>query len=110
MSYQLTESSPYQYFWSKDGPRAQWMQVREDVVAERAERPAYFLRKEFVVSGSVKKATIKATAQGIYNIYIDGNRIGDKVLTPDTTDYRFHIAVQEYDVTNAISSQERTQL
>ena len=102
MSYQLTESSPYQYFWSEGEPRAQWMQVREDVVAERAERPAYFLRKEFVVSGPVKKATIKATAQGIYNIYIDGNRIGDKVLTPDTTDYRFHIAVQEYDVTHAI--------
>ncbi len=102
MSYQLTESSPYQYFWSSGEPRAQWMQVREDVVAERAERPAYFLRKEFVVSGSVKNATIKATAQGIYNIYIDGNRIGDKVLTPDTTDYRFHIAVQEYDVTDAL--------
>jgi alpha-L-rhamnosidase len=102
MSYQLTASSPYQYFWSKREPRAQWMQVREDVVAERAERPAYFLRKEFVVSGAVKNATIKATAQGIYNIYIDGNRIGDKVLTPDTTDYRFHIAVQEYDVTDAL--------
>jgi alpha-L-rhamnosidase len=103
MSYQLKDFSPYSYYWANQSPRAQWMQVKEDVVGERAERPAYFLRKEFEVKGPINKGFIKATAQGIYNIYIDGNRIGDAVLTPDTTDYRFHLAVQEYDVTSLLT-------
>lgn len=103
MSYQLKDFSPYSYYWANQTPRAQWMQVKEDVVGERAERPAYFLRKEFEVKGPINKGFIKATAQGIYNIYIDGNRIGDAVLTPDTTDYRFHLAVQEYDVTSLLT-------
>lgn len=108
MSYQLAPFSPYEYFWDDQQPRAQWMQVEEKEVGERGKRPAYFLRKEFEITGVVKSAVIKATAQGIYNIYIDGNRIGDKVLTPDTTDYRFHLAVQEYDVTSLLSSGQHT--
>ena len=108
MSYQLAPSSPYQYFWEGQQPRAQWMQVKEEQIGERGKRPAYFLRKEFEITGEVKSALIKATAQGIYNIYIDGNRIGDKVLTPDTTDYRFHLAVQEYDVTSLLSIGKHT--
>lgn len=84
------------------------MQVKEVVVEERGKRPAYFLRKEFEIGGEVKTALIKATAQGIYNIYIDGKRIGDKVLTPDTTDYRFHLAVQEYEVSSLLTPGRHT--
>lgn len=108
MTYQLKDSSPYEYYFANKTPRAQWMQVREDAVGERGHRPAYFLRKEFSVEKAVKNGIIKATAQGIYNIYIDGKRIGDKVLTPDTTDYRFHIAVQEYDVSKYLTPGQHT--
>jgi alpha-L-rhamnosidase len=108
VSYQLKDTSPYDYFWPDNKPRARWMQVKEDVVGARGERPAYFLRKEFEINSGVSNAHIKATAQGIYNIYVDGKRIGDKVLTPDTTDYRFHIAVQEYEVSSLLTQGTHT--
>jgi alpha-L-rhamnosidase len=108
MSYQLKESSPYSYYWETQKPRAKWIQVKENLVADRGKRPAYFLRKEFEVQDEVRNGLIKATAQGIYNIYLDGKRIGDKVLTPDTTDYRFHIAIQEYEVTDLLTTGRHT--
>lgn len=108
MSYQLKETSPYSYYWPNNSPRAQWMQVDEKIIAERGQRPAYFLRKEFQISAPVAHGLIKATAQGIYNIYIDGNRIGNQVLTPDTTDYRFHIAVQEYEISQYLTVGDHT--
>lgn len=102
MTKPLPHTSPYSLQWPDSDPHAKWIRVVEDVVAPKGERPVYLLRKEIEVGGDVTAATIRATAQGLYEIYIDGIRIGDHQLTPGSTEYERQIAVQTFDVTDLL--------
>lgn len=64
--------------------------------------PAALLRKEIDVSKSVVKARVYATALGLYQIEIDGKRVGHDVFTPGWTDYRKRVQYQTYDVTDRL--------
>ena len=57
------------------------------------------LRREFEVTSPVKSARLYATALGIYEMYLNGKRVGDQVLAPGWTDYRERVEYQTYDVT-----------
>ena len=48
--------------------------------------PALF-RKEFEISGTIKRATIYASARGIFELRANGRRIGADVFAPEWTDY-----------------------
>jgi alpha-L-rhamnosidase len=56
------------------------------------------LRKSFDLRGPVKRAVLFSTALGLYEIHINGQRVGDHVLAPDWTDYRERVRYQSYDV------------
>jgi alpha-L-rhamnosidase len=58
-----------------------------------------YLRKPFELASPVKKAVLYATALGLYEIHLNGQRVGDHVLAPDWTDYRQRVRYQAYDVT-----------
>lgn len=60
------------------------------------------LRKEFQLDGEIAFARVYATALGMYELYINGNRVGDGLLTPGWTDYRKRLQYQTYDVTNML--------
>lgn len=60
------------------------------------------LRKVFSVPGPVKRATLYATALGLYEARLNGARVGDAVLAPEWTDYGRRIQAQTYDVTPLI--------
>lgn len=60
------------------------------------------LRKEFEVGGDIARARLYVTALGLYHFWINGQRIGDSVLTPDWTDYRKRVRYQTYDVTDLL--------
>lgn len=64
--------------------------------------PLPYLRKEFSVRKAIKRATLYATALGIYELHLNGKRVGDHYLAPDWTDYRIRSRYQEYDVTSAL--------
>ena len=57
------------------------------------------LRKAFTMSKPVRHASLYATALGIYELHLNGKRVGDHFLAPDWTDYRKRLRYQEYDVT-----------
>jgi alpha-L-rhamnosidase len=61
--------------------------------------PAHQLRKEFATAKTVKRATIYATALGIYELYLNGRRVGDARFAPGWTDYRQRAYYNTYDVT-----------
>jgi len=65
-------------------------------------RPAALLRHGFAVSKPVKSARLYATALGSYRMFINGNRVGQDVLTPDFTDYTKRVLYQTYDVSNLL--------
>lgn len=68
--------------------QAKWIGQRKDQFPDSAVVfPAPYLRKEFDVVKNVKKATAYICGLGFYEMYINGNRVGDQVLAPAVTNY-----------------------
>ena len=67
-------------------------------------QPAVLLRKRFNVSKAVKAARLYVTALGSYRIFINNERVGQDVLTPDFTDYTKRVLYQTYDVTSLVAA------
>src|SRR5829696_4798930 len=61
--------------------------------------PSPYLRREFPLDKPVSRARLYATARGVYELYINGNRVGNDALAPGWTDYDRRIQYQTYDVT-----------
>jgi alpha-L-rhamnosidase len=61
--------------------------------------PATMVRKSFQLDHPVKRATAYASALGLYELQLNGRRIGDELLAPEWTSYRKRVAYQTYDVT-----------
>ena len=57
------------------------------------------LRHPFEVKSPIRSARLYATALGAYQMFLNGERVGDDVLAPGWTDYREHVKYQTYDVT-----------
>jgi len=64
--------------------------------------PALF-RRQFDVSGPVKRATIYASARGLFELSIGGHRVGQDVFAPEWTDYDKRIHYRAYDVTGLVN-------
>lgn len=62
-------------------------------------QPAPLLRRHFSVAGDVVAARIYATSLGLYEVRLNGRRVGDAVLTPGWTSYHHRLQYQTYDVT-----------
>ena len=71
--------------------------------------PVDCFKKEFVAKNIVK-ARLYATACGVYDVTINGNRIEDFILAPGMTDYRKRLQVQTYDVTEYIKENNTIEL
>jgi alpha-L-rhamnosidase len=57
------------------------------------------LRKEFQLSGAVARARVYVTALGYYELRINGERVGQRVLDPAYTTYPKRVLYTTYDVT-----------
>jgi alpha-L-rhamnosidase len=64
--------------------------------------PSPLLHKGFVLAGKPKSAIAYASALGLYQLSINGKRIGDAALAPGWTDYKTRVEYQAYDVTDAL--------
>ena len=64
--------------------------------------PAPYLRKEFTVATGVKRAIVYATAQGVYELSLNGQRVSNDVFMPGWTDYKQRIYYTAYDVTDLL--------
>ena len=84
--------------------KASWIEpdFREDTLSN----PCPMLRKGFSVRGSVKSARAYITCRGLYEAELNGNRIGDEVLTPGWTAYRKRLQYQTFDVTGLLQQGE----
>jgi alpha-L-rhamnosidase len=63
---------------------------------------ARYFRKEFSTSKKVKSATAYIMGLGLYELYINGKKVGDQVLAPTPTDYTQNIKYNVFDVTNLL--------
>lgn len=67
-------------------------------------QPAPILRKEFATRGRVQSARLYATSLGLYEVEINGRRVGDQLFTPGWNAYSERLQYQTYDVTSMLNS------
>ena len=113
--------------WDKDGNSSQWSQIArwEMGLLDKNEwkgkwigldlnnlgkgsiyhlPPAPYLRKRISIKGKIKKARLYVSALGLYEFYINGERVGKDYLTPGWTDYNKRVYYQTYDVTDNLET------
>jgi len=73
----------------------------EDASAPAA---APLLRGTFKLNGTIGRARAYVTSRGLYEVYLNGRRVGDQVLTPGWTSYNKRIQYQTYDVTDLLKN------
>ncbi len=67
-------------------------------------QPAALLRKAFAITKPVASARAYITALGGYELSINGQRVGNGVLTPGFTEFTKRVQYQTYDVTGLLAS------
>lgn len=69
-------------------------------------QPAPQLRRSFGITQPISRARIYATSLGLYELWLNGQRVGDALLTPGWTSYDHRIQYQSYDVTDLLQQGE----
>jgi alpha-L-rhamnosidase len=103
-------------FWTmgllkKSDWHARWIAANPEIISRDPDAmaptltdpgtPACF-RKEFKIAGAVKRATLYASARGLFELRLNGRHVGEDVFAPEWTDYDKRIHYRTYDVTKLI--------
>ena len=65
------------------------------------------LRNEFTLDeghGDITQATLHATARGIFTASVNGDPVGDDVLSPGWSSYEWRLRYRSYDVTDLVQA------
>jgi alpha-L-rhamnosidase len=81
--------------------KAKWI-VPDLPVDTTRSNPAPILRTDFALDGAVVSARAYVTAHGLYEMEINGRRVGTDVLTPGWTSYDNRLQYETYDVTGLV--------
>jgi len=80
---------------------AEWITAASPSDSSQSE-PATLLRKGFELHDEVASARIYASALGLYELELNGSRVGDWLFTPGFTSYKHRLQYQTYDVTDLL--------
>lgn len=61
----------------------------------------------FAAEKGIKSATLEVTAKGVYDVHINGKRVGDYIFAPGWTAYGKRLQVETYDVTDFIRADNK---
>ncbi|WPU96064.1 glycoside hydrolase family 78 protein [Mucilaginibacter sabulilitoris] len=78
---------------------ASWIVPQQDSLRKIA---APMLRKQFTLSKKIVSARAYVTAHGLYELYLNGKKVGDQELTPGWTEYKKRLQYQVYDITTML--------
>jgi alpha-L-rhamnosidase len=94
----------------KEDWKAKWIGYDKaspwDSVTQYSRLSSRYFRKPFQSATTIKKATVYIIGLGLYELYINGNKIGDQVLAPAPTDYRKSVLYNTHNVTKQIKDGE----
>jgi alpha-L-rhamnosidase len=78
--------------------KASWIEpgLPEDVTKSG---PVPMLRREFRLGGVPARARAYVTGHGLYEMHLNGRRVGDQLFTPGWTSYNKRLQYQTHDVT-----------
>lgn len=85
--------------------KAKWISPDWDEDTTKSQ-PCPMLRGAFRVSKPVRSARAYATSLGLYELHLNGRRVGDQLFTPGWTSYRKRLQYQTYDITELVRQGE----
>lgn len=85
--------------------KAKWI-TRNETSDKEDSLQSIIVRKEFNLDNSIKKARLYVTGLGNYIFYINGEKVGNDILTPGWTDYTKRLQYQVYDITEMLNEGE----
>lgn len=100
--------------WSENGifetgilDKNDWLS--DFISADADENPEFsstcpLFRKEFTVTGEILSARVYATSRGLYEVQLNGCKVGEYLLTPGWTSYNKRLQYQTYDVTDMLGN------
>ncbi|MFG6685736.1 glycoside hydrolase family 78 protein [Mariniflexile sp. HNIBRBA6329] len=77
-----------------------------DSVSQFSKLSARYIRKQIDVKKQVKNAKVYIMGMGLYELYINGEKIGNHVLAPVPTDYTKNVKYNVFDVTSQLKKGE----
>ncbi|PHN08275.1 glycoside hydrolase family 78 protein [Flavilitoribacter nigricans] len=83
--------------------QAEWIEPKQDTLQDG---PAYLLRKDFSLNRNIASARAYVSARGLYELFLNGRKVGDEVFTPGWTVYHDRIQYQVFDVTDLVQRGE----
>ena len=88
--------------------QAQWIAMPAGDGEQPTEQDAAlpYFRKTFTIEGQPQRATVYVTGLGLYELRINGERVGDHLLAPEWTMYGQRVQYQTLDVTDLIQPGE----
>ena len=90
--------------------KAQWITDGEYHFTEKKISPKTMtFRKKIHCEKKIAKARLYATALGIYEMILNGEKVGDIYFAPGFTSYKHQLQYQTYDVTEQLKSSEGTE-
>jgi alpha-L-rhamnosidase len=84
---------------------AQWI-AGGLVGGKRVDVPLPYLRRVFTLDNVPENVRLNITALGLYQVYINGVRVGEDELTPGWTDYTKRVQYQTYEVSSLLRTGE----
>lgn len=89
-------------WWSPELSDAGWATAGRAEVQEGIPwppTPATYLRRPFEVRGALRLARLYVTALGACDSYLNGGKVGDAILAPESQDFRKRVRYRVHDVT-----------
>ena len=84
--------------------QADWITLADEPSSETS-LPAHYYRKEFAAKKKIRSARLYVSSLGIYEMYLNGKKVGDQLFTPGFTSYNHRVQYQAYDVTDMMGAQ-----
>ena len=101
-------SAPAEWSMGLTGPedwQAKWIGLDEPEGSQPPDRrlPARYLRTEFTVGKTIRRAMVYYSGLGTSELYLNGAKVGDHVLSPGLTDYDKRALYVTFDVTRQLA-------
>ncbi len=84
--------------------KASWITMSNEPTV-KGSKPAHYYRKEFTTLKSIKRARVYVTSLGLYQLFLNGKKVGDQLFTPGWTSFNKRLQYQTYDVTALLQKQ-----
>lgn len=82
--------------------KAEWIGIVRPTYSTDDHRPCPLLRRGFILGAAAVRARLWVTSAGIHELFLNGERVGDRRFRPGYTDYAQRLYVDCHDVTGQL--------